>query len=96
MYIIKYIIMTTKIISLKDYRQNIATLWKTSRKDNIRYIVLHHSRPVLDVRPFREKELVFEGGDQKDDQSSYYKTLEQNLNFWKSNTDNDIFLMSEK
>lgn len=84
--------MTTKIISLKDYRHNITSLWKESQKDNIRYIVLHHSKPVLDVRPFREDELVFEGDIKGNEINDYYQTLEQNLDFWKSEKDDDIFL----
>ena len=43
--------MTTKLISLNEYRKNLSTIWKTSQKQNIRYIVLVHSKPVMEVKP---------------------------------------------
>jgi hypothetical protein len=51
--------MTTKIIGIKEYRQNITTLWKEAREKNIRYIVMYHTKPVFEVSPLRdEDELV--------------------------------------
>ena len=51
--------MTTKIIGIKEYRQNITTLWKEAREKNIRYIVMYHSKPVFEVNPLQdEDELV--------------------------------------
>ncbi len=52
--------MTTKIIGIKQFRQNITTLWKDARKNNIRYIVLHHSKPIFEVTPIDEDELILE------------------------------------
>lgn len=51
--------MTIKIIGIKEYRQNITTLWKEARKKNIRYIVMYHSKPVFEVNPLTdESELI--------------------------------------
>ena len=51
--------MLTKIISLKDYRRKITKLWKEAQENGVRYIVLHHSKPILDVRPYQEDEIIF-------------------------------------
>jgi len=46
--------MTTQLISLAEYRKNISKLWKKAQQENIRYIILSHSKPVLEVRPITE------------------------------------------
>lgn len=48
--------MTTKIIGIKEYRQNITTLWKEAREKNIRYIVMYHAQPVFEVMPLQDKD----------------------------------------
>lgn len=53
--------MTTKIIGIKEFRQNITSIWKEAKKSNIRYIVMYHSEPVFEVNPIQGKELVLEG-----------------------------------
>ncbi|MFA5793251.1 MAG: hypothetical protein WC897_05300 [Candidatus Gracilibacteria bacterium] len=52
--------MTTKIIGIKEYRQNITSLWKEARKENIRYIVMYHSKPVFEVSPLQEEDELIE------------------------------------
>lgn len=83
------IIMLTKIISLKEYRQKITSLWKEANEKNIRYIVLHHSKPILDVKPYAGTEVVFDSS--QEEQKDYYQTLEQNLDFWNNSKDDNIF-----
>jgi len=51
--------MTTQVIGIKEFRQNITSLWKDARKKDRRYIVMHHSKPVFEVRPFTDDQLVF-------------------------------------
>lgn len=51
--------MTTKIIGIKNFRNNITKLWKTARNNKIKYIVMYHSAPILEVKPITEKELAF-------------------------------------
>ena len=80
--------MLTKVISLKDYRLNITSLWKEALKKKIRYIVLFHSKPILEVKPYMKKEIVF---DDKESDSDYHKTLEQNMDFWNDPADDNIF-----
>jgi hypothetical protein len=52
--------MTTKIIGIKDFRNNITHIWKDSQKKQIRYIVMHHSKPILEVTPIDEEEMILE------------------------------------
>lgn len=49
--------MTTKIIGIKNFRENITKLWKEAKKKNIRFIVMNHSEPILEVKSISEKEL---------------------------------------
>lgn len=52
--------MTTKIIGIKEFRQGITSLWKKSKKDNIRYIVMYHSKPIFEVNPIQDDEFILE------------------------------------
>ncbi len=54
--------MTTRVIGIKEFRQN---LTKLARQKNVRFIVMHHSEPVLRVEPIDEDTLILEKfGDQ--------------------------------
>ena len=46
--------MTTKLITLKDYRAHLPTIWKDAQMNNITYIVTVHAKPVFEVRPIME------------------------------------------
>jgi hypothetical protein len=52
--------MTTKIIGIKEYRQNITSLWKEAREKNIRYIVMYHTKPIFEVNPLQDEEFIME------------------------------------
>lgn len=49
--------MTTRVIGIKEFRQN---LTKLARQKSTRFIVMHHSVPVLKVEPIDEDELILE------------------------------------
>lgn len=49
--------MTTRVIGIKEFRQN---LTKLSKEKNVRFIVMHHSVPVMKVEPIDEEELILE------------------------------------
>ncbi len=49
--------MTTRVIGIKEFRQN---LTKFARQKNTRFIVMHHSVPMLKVEPIDEDELILE------------------------------------
>lgn len=50
--------MTTKLIGIKDFRNNLSSIWKESKKKNIRYIVMNHSTPIFEVKPITEEKLL--------------------------------------
>ena len=52
--------MTTRLVGLKDFRQNLATYTKTAQQKNFRYIVLKKNVPVLEVRSLSPKESAME------------------------------------
>jgi len=43
--------MTTELISLNECRKNLSTIWKKAQKENKKYIVLVHSKPVMEIKP---------------------------------------------
>lgn len=49
--------MTTRVIGIKEFRQN---LTKLSKQKNVRFIVMHHSVPVMKAEPIDEDELILE------------------------------------
>lgn len=52
--------MTTKIVGIKDFRENITSIWREAREKNIRYIVMYHSTPIFEVNPLKEDEFILE------------------------------------
>ena len=52
--------MTTKLIGLKEFRQNIAQCTVDAKTKNIRFIVLKKNVPVLEVRTIDEKTFALE------------------------------------
>ncbi len=53
--------MTTKYLSLSEYRNNISRFTREAQEKNIRYIILIHAKPAFEVRPVEEdaRELVY-------------------------------------
>ncbi|MDD5103543.1 MAG: hypothetical protein PHX93_04040 [Candidatus Peribacteraceae bacterium] len=49
--------MTTRVIGIKEFRQN---LTRFAKAKNMRFIVMHHSVPVMKVEPIDEDELILE------------------------------------
>ena len=52
--------MTIKTIGIKEFRKNITSIWKEARKKKIKYIVLYHAKPIMEVSPINEDELLLE------------------------------------
>lgn len=52
--------MTTKAIGIKEFRKNITSLWKESKTKQVKYIVMYHSRPILEVKLLQEKNFILE------------------------------------
>lgn len=55
---IYYFAMSTKLISVKQFREKFTSLWKEASEKNIRFIVLWHSKPVLKVIPIGKGDLL--------------------------------------
>jgi antitoxin (DNA-binding transcriptional repressor) of toxin-antitoxin stability system len=52
--------MITKLIGIKEFRQNMASLYKKAQKDNLRYIILNHNKPIFKVEPLSAKDATIE------------------------------------
>ncbi len=52
--------MTTKFIGVKEFRQNIANIAKSSKKNNQRIVILSRNTPILEVRPLSNKDFTLE------------------------------------
>lgn len=52
--------MTTKLIGVREFRQNMTTLYKKAIKNNLHYIVLNRNKPVFKIEPLSEKDFVIE------------------------------------
>lgn len=47
--------MTTRIVSIRRFRQNLAGLLDEAQKKNIHFIVMRHSEPIAHVMPVKPK-----------------------------------------
>ena len=82
--------MTIVSVGQKDFRQNISRFAKESRKNNVSYIVTHRNKPVWEVKPCFNKDLSLD-----ETQIRYYKQLESTLDFWNTEEDDDLFIISK-
>lgn len=46
--------MVTKLIGVKEFRQNISAYYKKSLKNNWQYIILNRNEPMFEVRPIKK------------------------------------------
>lgn len=46
--------MNTKLIGIKEFRQNISGYVKKAQKGNVSYIVTNRNRPLFEIKPFAE------------------------------------------
>lgn len=52
--------MTTKFLGVREFRQNMATLYKKAQKNKLRYIILSNNKPIFKVEPINQKEFSLE------------------------------------
>jgi len=52
--------MITKIIGVRDFRQNMTTLYEKAIKNKLRYIVLNRNKPVFKIEPLNKKDFIIE------------------------------------
>ena len=48
--------MTTKLIGIKEFRQNISSFVQKAREGNSRFIIMNRNRPLFELKPFSEEE----------------------------------------
>ena len=51
--------MTTQMIGVREFRQNMTTLYRKAQKKQVRYIVMNKNRPVFEVRPVEPKREIY-------------------------------------
>ena len=51
--------MTTQIIGVREFRQNLTSLYKKAQKNQLRYVVMNKNHPVFEVLPFKPSEEVY-------------------------------------
>ncbi|MDX9779388.1 MAG: hypothetical protein RBT30_04085 [Patescibacteria group bacterium] len=52
--------MTTKLIGIKEFRQNVTNLYKKAQTKNLQYIVLNRNQPIFKVIPLSKKDTIIE------------------------------------
>jgi hypothetical protein len=52
--------MVTKMIGVKEFRQNIAGFYKQAKKNNWRYIILNRNKPIFEVNAIRKQDVGLE------------------------------------
>lgn len=52
--------MITKLIGIREFRQNITNLQKKALKNNWRFVVLNRNEPVFKVEPLSKKDAIAE------------------------------------
>ena len=80
--------MTTKLISINEYRKNLSKLWKKAQKEKIRYIVLVHSKPVFEVNPVSDSD-DWDIQYTEENHKAYLKWLEE-LEKWETFSIEDL------
>lgn len=80
--------MKTRIVSVKDWRQNLTKLWKEAEGKDIRYIVMSHSKPMYEVRPLFQDKFEIDDNWKAED---YYTLANTAFKFWESDEDDNIF-----
>ena len=48
--------MTTKLIGIKEFRQNISDFAKRARKGDVRFVVMNRNKPLFELKPFAKDE----------------------------------------
>lgn len=52
--------MTTKVINIKHFRQNMTQIWQDAKNNKVRYVVMYHAKPVFELNPINAEEFILE------------------------------------
>lgn len=48
--------MTTKLIGIKEFRQNISEFTQKARTEGVRFVIMNRNKPLFELKPFSEDE----------------------------------------
>ena len=46
--------MITKLIGIKEFRQNISDFTQKAQKGDVRYIIMNRNKPLFELKPFED------------------------------------------
>ncbi|MBI4427312.1 MAG: hypothetical protein HY569_02420 [Candidatus Magasanikbacteria bacterium] len=52
--------MVTKLIGVREFRQNIASYYRKSIRNDWRFLIMNRNQPIFEVRPIRGKNATLE------------------------------------
>ena len=52
--------MITKLIGVREFRQNMAQLYEKAKRNNWRFIILNRNQPIFKIEPLSRKDAVVE------------------------------------
>ncbi len=52
--------MTTKLIGVREFRENMTTLYDQAIKNNWRFVVLNRNQPIFKIEPLKKKDASLE------------------------------------
>jgi hypothetical protein len=52
--------MVTKLIGVREFRQNIASYYRKSIKNDWRFLIMNRNQPIFEVRPISRKNATLE------------------------------------
>lgn len=52
--------MVTKLIGVREFRQNMATLYLQAKKNNWRFVILNRNQPMFKIEPLSARDATIE------------------------------------
>ena len=52
--------MVTKLVGVREFRQNIASYYRKSIKNDWRFLIMNRNQPIFEVRPISGKNVTLE------------------------------------
>lgn len=52
--------MVTKLVGVREFRQNIASYYRKSIKNDWRFLIMNRNQPIFEVRPISRKDATLE------------------------------------
>lgn len=52
--------MVTKLVGVREFRQNIALYYRKSVKNNWRFLIMKRNQPIFEVKPINKRDITLE------------------------------------